>query len=310
MHPWVGAFLIWLAIGAVTMAAIGVAVSRDSDGKKLFPDSSLAEAFILCTMLIAGGPLLLLFVLGVAASELWAGKLPISGRIWWPARAMMREGPPNLDTTLCEMIALRRRRDERIRGRGNPSTWPVAELRKSTEGMLALTSEQYHLLRDDGLLHSQAVARLEAYRTGSDHVVAPLTADLRAYLAYLMEMGDPAYLHLGGRLFDRAIAIATQHSLLRIKAAKGAKPFPPSEWFTARIDPASPESPPPPIDAPAYLAISEESGIAELKLRMLEGDEIWTFSSPRETWETLCGRAGIVLVRKGRAVAHIVTEMN
>lgn len=48
----------------------------------------------------------------------------------------------------------------------------------------------------------------------------------------------------------------------------------------------------------------------DLLARMQPGDEIWEFSSPPETWEDLCGRRGIVLLRGKEAVAWIVTSMN
>jgi hypothetical protein len=41
-----------------------------------------------------------------------------------------------------------------------------------------------------------------------------------------------------------------------------------------------------------------------------DGDEIWRFDSPIEYWDSLCGRAGIALVRKKRVVLSIVTFMN
>jgi hypothetical protein len=41
---------------------------------------------------------------------------------------------------------------------------------------------------------------------------------------------------------------------------------------------------------------------AGLKRTMRPGDELWTFSSPEESWRALAGRAGIALVRGGRVV--------
>jgi len=41
-----------------------------------------------------------------------------------------------------------------------------------------------------------------------------------------------------------------------------------------------------------------------------EGDELWTFSSPVETWMKLCGRAGFAIVRGGRVVKTIITKLN
>ncbi|MGO9008410.1 MAG: hypothetical protein ACLQIQ_20490 [Beijerinckiaceae bacterium] len=47
-----------------------------------------------------------------------------------------------------------------------------------------------------------------------------------------------------------------------------------------------------------------------LKSEMEPGDEIWTFSNPADYWEHLAGRAGVALVRHGKAVKTIVTLMN
>jgi hypothetical protein len=47
-----------------------------------------------------------------------------------------------------------------------------------------------------------------------------------------------------------------------------------------------------------------------LKVEMKPGDELWTFTSPPETWRILAGRAGIALVRDGEIVRFIVRLMN
>lgn len=44
--------------------------------------------------------------------------------------------------------------------------------------------------------------------------------------------------------------------------------------------------------------------------RMIEGDELWEFNSPEDTWENLCGRAGIALVRNGEVIDTLITMMN
>lgn len=41
-----------------------------------------------------------------------------------------------------------------------------------------------------------------------------------------------------------------------------------------------------------------------------EGDEIWTFRSPDEDWDNLCGRAGDAILRDGEIVYVQVTELN
>jgi hypothetical protein len=48
----------------------------------------------------------------------------------------------------------------------------------------------------------------------------------------------------------------------------------------------------------------------DFKAAMAPGDELWTFSSPAESWADLAGRAGIALVRKDIPIRTIVTKMN
>jgi hypothetical protein len=47
-----------------------------------------------------------------------------------------------------------------------------------------------------------------------------------------------------------------------------------------------------------------------LKSHMIEGDELWYYCSPPESWEALAGRSGIALVRNGAVIETIVLLMN
>lgn len=46
------------------------------------------------------------------------------------------------------------------------------------------------------------------------------------------------------------------------------------------------------------------------KSKLQEGDELWEFCSPPETWVNLMGSEGICIVRDGEIIACIVTRMN
>lgn len=48
----------------------------------------------------------------------------------------------------------------------------------------------------------------------------------------------------------------------------------------------------------------------KIVMMMEEGDELWTFCSGSKTWQMLCGREGISLVRGGEIIENIVTMMN
>jgi hypothetical protein len=48
----------------------------------------------------------------------------------------------------------------------------------------------------------------------------------------------------------------------------------------------------------------------ELITQMQDGDELWEYTSPAETWANMAGRAGYALVREGKIVGQITTLMN
>jgi hypothetical protein len=48
----------------------------------------------------------------------------------------------------------------------------------------------------------------------------------------------------------------------------------------------------------------------KFKRQIKDGDELWEFCSPPKSWEDLCGRAGICIVRDGEIIDTIVTIMN
>jgi hypothetical protein len=61
-----------------------------------------------------------------------------------------------------------------------------------------------------------------------------------------------------------------------------------------------------PDDHPAFAPEWEA-----FKAEMVEGDELWMWGTPPESWEHLCGRGGYVIVRDGEPTEHfIVTVMN
>jgi hypothetical protein len=47
-----------------------------------------------------------------------------------------------------------------------------------------------------------------------------------------------------------------------------------------------------------------------LLAEMRDDDELREFSSSSDSWEGLCGRAGIALVREGKIIASILTTLS
>jgi len=44
--------------------------------------------------------------------------------------------------------------------------------------------------------------------------------------------------------------------------------------------------------------------------QMKDGDELWEFRSPRDSWAKMCGMAGYSLVRRGEIVDSIILMQN
>ncbi len=47
-----------------------------------------------------------------------------------------------------------------------------------------------------------------------------------------------------------------------------------------------------------------------VKARMIDGDEIWRWSTSPRTWAVGCGRRGVALLRQGEVVGALITELN
>jgi hypothetical protein len=48
----------------------------------------------------------------------------------------------------------------------------------------------------------------------------------------------------------------------------------------------------------------------KFKSQIQEGDELWVFSSSSDAWESLCGSAGICIVRNGIIIDKYVTVVS
>ena len=100
--------------------------------------------------------------------------------------------------------------------------------------------------------------------------------------------------------------------------SNGATPAIPAAWLDAKISVEAAEIANPGVSDDRAARFPEaarpfgfQSGEWEsLKASMQPGDEIWTFSSPEDSWKNDAGRAGVALVRAGVPIKAIVTVMN
>ena len=80
----------------------------------------------------------------------------------------------------------------------------------------------------------------------------------------------------------------------------------PAKWITRKVASSSAE-----YDwENGHYNPADNPGIQELLDLMQPGDELWWFSTSKESWSRLCGRAGYVVLRDGQQVAHLTLIMN
>lgn len=54
----------------------------------------------------------------------------------------------------------------------------------------------------------------------------------------------------------------------------------------------------------------ENATWVDIKSKMVEGDEIWMFSTPPEYWKNRCGRGGVCIVHNKTVIDGIITVLN
>lgn len=221
------------------------------------------------------------------------------------------------------MIELRHRKDFRLRRGKAPENWPMWMLWETTEAVMLDIVEQFYWLCDGGLTGQEALQKIDAAQSGAPTLGREPHSTLRSYIANRLASDDPAYIALGPDILGRAVEIAETWSNTKIERSKSDRPYPPEEWLKARVAPSE-------IEAGLSLPFKDGNpvvvtdGLVEtpgttvpmdrdwhrITLRMVPGDELWTYSSPPEYWQGLAGRMGVALIRNGRPIGHVTSMMN
>jgi hypothetical protein len=278
------------------------------------------DILILCCLFFLAWPLIAASVMLLSAETLWQGKIPVTNRPWWRTRAAQFEplslDPTSRDSVLCWMVAIRWPLDERLKHTRHPPHWPMRELWATTEAMILDIVTLHFLLESDGVPERLIIEKLEAWRSKWGEADGALPDRLGDYLRYRLSIEDPAYLQLPSVFWD-AMTVAVEFARGEVERKGSERAFPPAEWLQQRMDPVA-------IDryeeqhiahraagSPALLLTPRhERDWDRMKLRMLPGDELWSFDSPSRYWQGMAGRRGIALVRAGRAIDHLITAMN
>lgn len=180
--------------------------------------------------------------------------------------------------------------DRRLRGE-RPAARPMFWIWGSVEGTLLKVAEAFVRLSpalpslDDLSYRLDLASECEEY----EHFE---TQALIGYFRHRMRQWDPEVAALGEAFLDRHVGLCEDYAAHQFKHAGN---WPPRDWLIERLDPTKE---------------TRSKGLDKLTLLMLPGDELWSYSSPPETWEHMMGRSGIALLRDGRTIAQVITLMN
>ena len=208
--------------------------------------------------------------------------------------------------TVARMVALRRKVDATLRSRKTPKDW-------TPEWVIYGVLRGIALLERDGAFEPDAVRQVDVKRRFN---VLPPGADAvtpEEYLLRLLRGITPGYLTHGSELLADAVRVA-RRGLRKLPPAPWNTPTgtPPPDWDWSKIPPGfeykTIERLQERLPLVPFSTYDEE--VADLLVRMQEGDELWNWSSPSITWRARMGRHGIALVRNGRVLTEVVTGMN
>jgi hypothetical protein len=324
----------WLGVAWVTLGGgiiIGAEIAALLHGSTaLISSNDWPVSILACLAVTIGWPLLVLYVFFISLRILYRGRIPVCYRVWWPSRAMKFPSdislphPPDSksaqassehmspETVLCRMIDLRRWKDRRLDGINVAHEWPMFMLWKTPEAAILQIVEQYYWLCDGGLSDRQTINRIDAFQFSPAISTPKVGPALHTYIADRIAREDVDYFGLGPDVLSEAIRIAETWAKAEIQKIKTDRAYPAKEWLKAQVSASQ-------IDQERDLPFKDGAvmmvtdGQAEMigtkvpldddwrriKGWMVEGDELWTFSSP--------SRMGIALLRDGRPIGHLTT---
>lgn len=175
---------------------------------------------------------------------------------------------------------------------------------------------QFEYLRDGGLEERQAWERvLGFYGLGT-----PVDGeDLTTMVGAILESLRPGYRAQYANVLQGVLPSVQCWVLSKIRETKTGPSHPPAEWIRFKLAMENVDREPLPIVRDsidrepfkwADVRLKGWSKWERLKGRMVQGDELWAFSSAPESQEVLCGRAGVAVLRGERPIGQVVLVMN
>lgn len=222
--------------------------------------------------------------------------------------------PSTPDEIVVAMIELRQKVDASLEGVSHPSEWRTDDLWSAPEYVIYSILRSIALLMRDGLPEAVALQRADERRCLNVLPAGVRVASVEDYLVRLLRGTAPEYLVHGPELLANAV-VAARQGLRELPPPPFLSEIPPPDWRWQKIQ-RFPHCVPPFLErlrlrSPLLFPQSRyDEEFFDFVVRMQEGDELWEWSSPRLAWALMAGRAGVALVRDGRAIASVDTMMN
>ncbi len=175
---------------------------------------------------------------------------------------------------------------------------------------------QFEYLKDGGLEERQAWERV----LGFYGLEAPVDGeDPTTMVGVILESLRPGYRAQYGDVLQGALSSVQSWALNKIRETKTGPSHPPAEWIRFKLEMKNVDREPLPlvrdsIDREPFkwadVRLKGWSKWERLKGRMVEGDELWAYSSSAESLGMLNGRAGVAVLRAGRPIGQVVLVLN
>jgi len=274
---------IWLASALIFVVGEGLLAWQNGEAAIWDADDqwgSGAAYFILMIL----SPLVITYAVYVGGCHWpWVAWRSLTGRPVWLDESE--------DSVLVRLVKRRKKYDSSLRG-VNINNWPQASFWGLPEDLIFDITKKHSTLIADGLSAQQIWLRIEAHRAYHSPGNIPPSPSLADYIKYRLEIEHPEYTAFGDELLQQQI----KDCQAMIDHKTGEPWLVPAEALRKKLSQGEVEQLC--SEAPKNMTINYRE-MQELKFRLSEGDEVWSYILPPTE--------GIALVRGGRSIASAVT---
>jgi hypothetical protein len=279
--------VIWLASALIFV--VGERLLAWQNGEELIWDADdLWTSGAAYSLLLIFSPLVIIYGLYIGGSHWsWVGwRSPFGKAVWLDG---------SQDSVLVRLVKRRKKHDSSLKD-DNINDWHMTLFWGTPEDLIFDITKKHATLIADGLSEQQIWPRLEAHRAVYGIRELPPSPSLADYIKYRLDIEHPKYAAFGEELLQQQINDCQAY----IDKTVANKPWQvPAEAHQKRLTHGEVEQLV--HEVPEYVSVDSRQ-LQDLKFRMSEGDEVWSYNLPPTE--------GIALVRNGRAIASAVTVLS